>query len=118
MIGDSIPWRSLAISARACLIWALFLIGLGPAGDVIGASAANRKVLILYSWYEGQPWQAGVMAGVRERLRQAPEADRTDIYTESMDASRFRDPGSMEGFENYLLRKYAAVQFDAVITES
>jgi hypothetical protein len=49
-----------------------------------------RNVLILYSWHDQLPWQAGVMAGVAERLQQVPAAERPEIFEQNLDSTRIK----------------------------
>ena len=109
-------WRQAGrrILATASPFFFFFVI---PCIDSLAASPSRPKVLIIYSWHDELPWQAGVRAGLHQRLQQAPEAERAEIYEESIDAGRLKDLGFLGHFDSYLRSKYAAVSFDTVISE-
>ena len=84
----------------------------------VNATPSPQKVLILYSWNDQMPWQAGVRAGMLERLQQVPAAIRPEIFEERLDATRITTPASHAGLANYLQEKYAHIPLDAIIAES
>lgn len=81
-------------------------------------AAAPRKVLIVYSWHDQMPWQAGVRSGIAEHLQTAAVADRPELYEERIDASRIKDAAADVGLYNYLQAKYQRVALDVVVAES
>ncbi len=85
------------------------------AGQLAHA-ADHHRVLIIYSWHDQMPWQAGIRAGMQETLDQLPESERPEIYEERMDDGRISV--SDEVLSLYLQKKYANVNLDLVIAEA
>ena len=111
--------------ARALFGKALVLVLVGLGASNIGATvnsagtpAPRRNVLIIYSWHDLMPWQAGIRAGLQENLQQAPEANRPNLYEERVDAGRIGSAASNAALYNYLREKYALIPLDVVIAES
>jgi diguanylate cyclase (GGDEF)-like protein/PAS domain S-box-containing protein len=84
----------------------------------VKAAPSPQKVLILYSWNDQMPWQAGVRAGMLERLQQIPSANRPEIFEERLDAARINTLAAHAGLAHYLQEKYAQIPLDAIIAES
>lgn len=105
-------WSAILSTALLLVCWC------GACLMPLNAAAAQRKVLIIYSWHDQMPWQAGVRSGIAERLQQVAVADRPEIYEERVDAGRIKDAAADIGLYNYLQAKYQRVALDVVVAES
>ena len=105
--------------ALEVLCWLACCCGIGAWPLAATATPPPQKVLILYSWHDQMPWQAGVRAGMTERLQQVPVDERPEIYEQRLDAGRIKTSKTSDfGLAVYLQDKYAQVPLDAVIAES
>jgi hypothetical protein len=100
-----------------CLI--VLLLGTSVLCTTFKVDAADRRqVLIIYSWNDLLPWQAGVRDGMQQALEQTSAADRPNIYEERLDAARISGPIAEDALDRYLREKYASVRFNTIIAES
>jgi diguanylate cyclase (GGDEF)-like protein len=86
------------------------------------ASRANeeRQVLILYSLGSDSvsTWQKLVHKGLYDELGRRNLGSTPAIFEERFDAYLVGETQALEGMAPYLRTKYAAVKFDAIITEN
>jgi two-component system cell cycle response regulator len=103
--------RLLALCWLACAMFS-------PAG----AAGANeeRQVLILYSLGSDSvsTWQKLVHKGLYDELGRRNLGSTPAIFEERFDANLVGEAQALEGMAPYLRTKYAAVKFDAIITEN
>lgn len=95
----------------------LTLIVLLLANPVWVASAERTaKILVLYSWHEGMPWQVQVERGLRRGLEKA--GIPFELYVEYLDAGRFPDDRYKDLLGRFLVEKYGKMPMDALVAES
>ena len=71
-------------------------------------------MLILYP-YERLPSTSIAGETARNRLIEARQEGKMDLFSEFLDLSRFSEAGQHDNMAGYLNRKYAAVRPDMVI---
>ncbi|WP_151194598.1 EAL and GGDEF domain-containing protein [Candidatus Symbiobacter mobilis] len=71
----------LKTSLRLGMLWALLALAL-PCW------ATPPHVLIVYSWHDQLPWQAGVRSGIAEHVHTPPVSERPILLEERIDAVR------------------------------
>lgn len=108
-----------ALRGMACLLVLLPAHGAGPAASPASsaAPAAQRRVLVIYSYSEAQPWQKKVRQGLQDGLQAAPAGARVELFEEQLDAIRLGEPADTRPMATYLRTKYGAAALDAVIAE-
>jgi diguanylate cyclase (GGDEF)-like protein len=89
-----------------------------PPAAAASAAVSPRRVLIIYSRHDQAPWQAGVLAGLRERLAQIPMAQQPQLFEERMDALRLASSQTEAAFLSLLTERYAGLALDMVVGES
>ncbi len=104
------------VSWRLCVGSIVFIASLLGLTPVVGAKT-HREVLIIYSWHDLLPWQAGLRRGLQDALDQMPEEQRPDVYEERIDAGRVQNAVSDDALYRYLKEKYDRIALDSVITE-
>lgn len=99
---------------RIILAALLFLALLAPSlfAEQIKQS---KNVLVLYSEDTEHPAHKLTDIGIRETFRSNKLFD-VQLYTEYLDMSRFRSSSHATTLVDYLSRKYAGLQIDAIIT--
>jgi PAS domain S-box-containing protein len=85
-----------------------------PAFDVRG-SLPLKRVLLLYSEDKAHPAHELTDRGIRA-VFQSNKLFDVQLYTEYLDLSRFGGPGHVHTMADYLNRKYAGTEIDAIIT--
>jgi diguanylate cyclase (GGDEF)-like protein len=81
------------------------------------APAAKRRVLVIYSYSDAQPWQRKVRQGLEEGIQQEDAGMRIELFEENLDAIRLAEPADTTPMADYLRSKYAGMALDAAITE-
>ncbi len=74
----------------------------------------SKRVLILYSQEKGHPAHDLTDQGIRAAFRSNTRFD-VQLYAEYLDTGRFAGPGHALAVADYLRRKYAAADVDAII---
>lgn len=91
------------------LIALLFALAVFPA-----KAQGERDILILHSYHLGYAWTDGIMTGMQEVLRSAPDGLR--LHVEYLDTQRFHDPTYLtEVLAIVLTHKLQRLQFDLVL---
>src|SRR4051812_9237462 len=73
--------------------------GAAPTGSApVTDPLPKRGALVLYSRHDQAPWQAGVLAGLHERLGRAAAGQQPILYEERMDALRLAGPRAQAAF--------------------
>lgn len=101
------------------LLSALFGLCLALAGPHPAQSEDAGKpldILVLSSWFEGMPWQAGFEAGFRRGLTETGRPFR--LFIEHLDASRFPNSKQRPIVSRLLREKYADRNIDVIVAES
>lgn len=75
-----------------------------------------RSALVLYSWHDALPWQAGVRAGLQRYLQQHPQP--LDLYEERLDAERLNQNDHDQALYQFLSQRYQGVKLDVVVADS
>ena len=90
------------------------------AAALTSASAAERRVLVLYSLGadSSSAWQRLVHKGLYDELGHSTQGATPAIFEERFDANRVGEEKALEGMAPYLATKYADVKFDAIVTEN
>lgn len=79
---------------------------------------AKRKVLILFSYAAGLPWQDRLSEGIASALEAMHPSERPEVFYEQFDSARLGQ-SALNGIQAEALSlKYAGVKLDAVITDS
>ena len=96
-----------ALRGMACLLVLLPAHGAGPAASPASAAApaAQRRVLVIYSYSEAQPWQKKVRQGLQDGLQAAPTGARVELFEEQLDAIRLGEPADTRPMATYLRAK-------------
>jgi len=97
----------------------------GPGKIVVrgpGESAApgrpdlpQKRVLLLYGEDKAHPAHELTDRGIRSAFR-SNKLFEVRLYNEYLDGSRFKGPAIVHAFADYLSRKYAGLEIDAIIT--
>jgi len=105
-------WRLMAL----CCWLACAMPGLARAAGAY----EERQVLILYSLGSDSvsTWQKLVHKGLYDELGRRNLGSIPAIFEERFDANLVGESQALEGMAPYLRTKYAAVRFDAIITEN
>jgi len=80
-----------------------------------GQPLETKRVLVLYSEDKAHPAHELTEQGIRSAFRSNTLFD-VQLYNEYLDVSRFGSPANAQAFADYLLRKYAGIKIDTIIT--
>ncbi|MBX9755668.1 MAG: PAS domain S-box protein [Pseudomonadaceae bacterium] len=86
-----------------CILTATLLLNLAIV-QAEQAPLAAKRILLLHSWAQGNPWPESVNRGVREGLLDA--AQPIELYIESADTTRFSTQ-DYAALAEFIARKYA-----------
>jgi two-component system cell cycle response regulator len=108
------PLRTAVLRLLACCWLAFAWLGSAVAAD------EERQVLILYSLGSDSvsTWQKLVHKGLYDELGRSTLSSTPAIFEERFDANLVGESQALEGMAPYLRTKYAAVKFDAIVTEN
>lgn len=93
----------------------LLLIGL--YGVTLPTHAAEKRILVLYSYYDSSPWQRLLKTGFYDELASISSGDGVALFEEHVDAVRLDETQAMDAFKSYIKKKYAGEYFDVVAAE-
>ena len=94
-----------------CLLHALLTT---PVVAQISDTAGQKNVLVLYDEQDELPGLAIIDRSIRSTLT-AGSTDKLNIYSESLDLSRFQNEGYDQFLRGYYRQKYSGKKIDAVI---
>jgi signal transduction histidine kinase len=100
-------------SPRTSIFLLMLALFLPPAYDA-SASSPQKRALLLYSEHKAHPAHELTDQGIRTAFRSNKLFD-VQLYTEHLDVSRFGSSGHAHAMADYLKRKYAGTEIDAVI---
>jgi PAS domain S-box-containing protein len=92
----------------------ILVLVFAPAFNAHG-SLPQKRVLLLYSEDKAHPAHELTDRGIHA-VFQSNKLFDVQLYTEYLDLSRFRSPGHTHTMADYLNRKYAGTEIDAIIT--
>ncbi len=92
-------------------------ISAGTVAAALHEAPRSRRVLLIYSRHDQAPWQAGVLAGLRQRLEAVPLEQQPALFEERLEALRIAEPAAQAAFLNLLTQRYAAMGLDLVVAE-
>ncbi|HUJ89281.1 MAG TPA: hypothetical protein VLX12_03735, partial [Syntrophorhabdales bacterium] len=102
------------LSFRIILLVLAVPLFLSSAG-LASSPKESKRVLILYSEDKAHPAHELTDQGIRAVFRSNTLFD-VQLYTEYLDLARFSGPGYIRAVTDYLRRKYAASEIDAIIS--
>ncbi len=106
--------RMLTASFVVVLIGGL-VAGPLPAQAQPQSAREKKNVLVLYSEDKAHPAHELTDQGIRSAFRSNTLFD-VQLYNEYLDVTRFKGPAIAHAFADYLRRKYAGLEIDAIIT--
>jgi len=92
----------------------VFVASITWLASVTPASSATRQVVVIYDERTSLPGLAAIDASIVSTLT-AESPETVQIYSESMDLSRFGSADHIENFRNYLRTKYADRKINVAI---
>lgn len=112
----------LEMSIRRRDLALLVSLVLAAVSGISGQSAPEalpaRKVLVVYSYAKGLPWNDALSAGIAAALSEYPENQRPECFEEYLDSARLGDSALNDTQAAALALKYRSIKFDAVFTDS